>query len=416
MNRRTLMKSIVSLSLVSMAPGRGFAEMDADGLHGLLPARAEGEMDIHHIDTGRGNCTLIVGPDGTAIMIDAGAGNAPADTSSEERPNASQRAGVWQARYALRQVPSGRLDYFVTTHLHSDHMGDVAASSPMAARGLYRLTGVSDVDALMPIGVLIDRSYPHYGQTPPPDLPATANYLAYLESRVASGRTVEAAAVGSAEQIRLKDTVLYPDFSVRMLAANGRVWTGSGDAVEAHVPDLSRLPATDRPGENVLSVAMKFHYGKFSYFAAGDLCCDTEDGRLPWWDVETPVVRVAGRTEVAAADHHGYFDACGPEFVRSLDAQAFVIQAWDIGHPGTAQMQRMMGAWPGDKPHDVFATDLLPANALMNRRFAPQLKSRRGHVVVRVAKGGASYRILIVDSSQEVGAVTAAFGPYLSRG
>jgi hypothetical protein len=123
---------------------------------------------------------------------------------------------------------------------------------------------------------------------------------------------------------------------------------------------------------------------------------------LPWWDVETPVVRVAGRTEVAAADHHGYFDACGPEFVRSLDAQAFVIQAWDIGHPGTAQMQRMLGAWPGDKPHDVFATDLLPANALMNRRFAPQLKSRRGHVVVRVAKGGASYRILIVDSRKKL--------------
>jgi hypothetical protein len=38
----------------------------------------------------------------------------------------------------------------------------------------------------------------------------------------------------------------------------------------------------------------------------------------------------------------------------------------------------------------------------MNRRFAPQLKSRRGHVVVRVAKGGASYRILIVDSRKKL--------------
>jgi hypothetical protein len=131
--------------------------------------------------------------------------------------------------------------------------------------------------------------------------------------------------------------------------------------------------------------------------------------------MESPVARIAGRTEVAAADHHGYFDACGPEFVRALDAQAYVIPSWDIGHPGSAQLQRMLGAWSGKATHDVFATSMLPANELANRRFTPMMKSRRGHVIVRVAPGGDTYNIYVVDSGVENGNITAAFGPYHCR-
>ncbi len=391
--RRAVLHSFVSLSLASLMPSGAFALMNDPDLHRPLPARAHGELDIHHIDTGRGNCALIVGPDGTAMMIDAGNADVKTDTSGEPRPNSSHRPGEWMGRYALRQVPSGRLEYLVVTHLHTDHMG-----------------GVADVDALIPIKTLIDRGFPDYGHAQPPISPDTDTYLAYLRARQAQGRAVDKVIVGSERQIQL------PGLKLRSIAANGYVWTGTGEASETHLPDLRSLPATNRPGENVFSQAVRLTYGKFSYWNGGDLCCDTEDDRLPWWDTESPAVRVAGRTEVATADHHGYFDACGPAYVRSLDAQAYVVQAWDIGHPGPAPMQRMVGDWPGRKLHDVFVTDLLPANALMNRRFAPKLKSQSGHVVIRVANGGDSYRIFVVDSSQEVGDVTAVFGPYQCRG
>jgi len=390
MNRRALLKSMVSLALAGFAPGGSFA-MAAD-TGGPLPARADGELDIHHIDTGRGNCALIVGPDGTAMMIDAGIADVKAETSGEPRPDGSRRPGEWMGRYALRCVASGKLKYLVVTHLHADHMG-----------------GVPDVDALVPIETVIDRGYPDYGQAQPPVSPYTDTYLAYVKARRARGCAVEKAIVGSDRQI------LMPGLQVRSIAASGCVWTGAGEGSETHLPDLASIPLADRPGENVFSQAVRLSYGKFSYWNGGDLCCDTEDGRLPWWDTESPAVRVAGRTEVATADHHGYFDACGPEYVRSLDAQAYIVQAWDIGHPGSAQMQRMEDDWPGRTLHDVFVTDLLPANALMNRRFAPKLKSRNGHVVVRVAKGGESYRIFVVDSSRELGDVTAVFGPYRCR-
>ena len=40
-----------------------------------LPQWKEGYMDIHHINTGRGDCTFCILPDGTTLLIDAGENN-----------------------------------------------------------------------------------------------------------------------------------------------------------------------------------------------------------------------------------------------------------------------------------------------------------------------------------------------------
>ena len=409
-----------SLAVAAMAGGVMRSDT-ATEVGSPLPPRREGELDLHHIDTGRGNCTLIVGPDGTTLMIDAGASavgspNAGVATSSEARPDASRRAGEWQARYALQHCTSKKLDYMVITHVHPDHVGDVSAETPMAPSGGFHLTGVSDVDALMPITTLLDRGYPEYLPFAPPPGAFTTNYIVYLKHRVETARTVEKVKVGSTEQMKLRSAEKYPEFAVRMLAANGVIWDGKGDGTHTDFPSAQSLAPEDRPNENLSSVDLKLSYGKFSYFAGGDLSADTHDGRALWQDVESQVTKVAGRSEVAAADHHGYFDACGPEFVRNLDAQVYIVQAWDVGHAGASQLQRMLGAWGRGATHDVFALDVLPANELMNRRFTPMLKSRRGHVVVRVAPGGGSYRILVVDSTVENGNVRAVFGPYTCRG
>lgn len=406
--RRKLLKSVMYLSLASAVPGYACAAVVDSG---TLPIRRNGEMDIHHIDTGRGNCTLVIAPDGTSIMIDAGSSPA-AETSSELRPSAAMRPGQWQGRYAQRHVANSKLDYFIATHIHPDHVGDMLPDCPPSPSGSYRLTGVSDVDAITPISSVIDRAYPNFGDTHPPASAFADNYLAFLQHRVATGKNVAAAIAGSDQQIRCTQA---PVFKVRFLAGNGRVWTGTGESSTTQRPALDTLAQQDRPSENFYSLALRFTYGKFSYFLGGDLNCDTHDGRLPWADMESPVARIAGRTEVAAADHHGYFDACGPEFVRALDAQAYVIPSWDIGHPGSAQLQRMLGAWSGKATHDVFATSMLPANELANRRFTPMMKSRRGHVIVRVAPGGDTYNIYVVDSGVENGNITAAFGPYHCR-
>jgi len=382
-----------------------------------LPPRAEGELDLHHIDTGRGTCTLIVAPDGTTLMVDAGAAivSTPTleQTTCQAHPNDSRRPGEWQARYALRHSGQTQLDYFLATHIHQDHIGDLSAANPRANSGGYQLTGVSDVHELMPIAMHLDRGYPDYTSVAPPNAPFAKNYLAYLQHRMASKLPVAKVAVGSTQQIKLVHRPQrYRDFSVRILSATGTIWSGVGEQTHSLFPEhLSDNP----PGENRCSVALRLTYGRFSYFTGGDLTADTQDGRLPWQDVESPIAKIAGRTEVATADHHGYFDACGPEFVRNLDAQAYLIQAWDIGHPAPAQLQRMLGAWGKTATRDVFATDMLPATELINRRFTGEMKSRHGHIVVRVAAGGATYRIHILDSTIEDGPVLASVGPYTCR-
>ena len=63
-----------------------------------------GMLDIHHIDSGRGNATFILAPDGTTILIDCGASNDGPDESAPARPDGSRRPGEWVATYALRHA------------------------------------------------------------------------------------------------------------------------------------------------------------------------------------------------------------------------------------------------------------------------------------------------------------------------
>ncbi len=132
-------------------------------------------------------------------------------------------------------------------------------------------------------------------------------------------------------------------------------------------------------------------------------------------NVESPVAQVTGQVEVAMANHHGYFDACGPDFVRLLDARAYIIPSWHLSHPGQAQLQRLSGNWPDVAARDVFATEIVPGNRLLNERFIRQLRSSQGHVVVRFSPGGGSYEIQVLDSSRVTGPVTLNCGPYLCR-
>lgn len=412
MNRRQFSAACLAVS------GAAMLDQDLGAAPAMtLPTWSPGELDIHHIDTGRGNATFFVFPDATTMLLDCGAINDSLTVAAPPRPNASRLPGEWVACYARRHAPAAnrdRLDYLLVTHIHPDHMGDLPAGAVVPS-GSYLPTGASQVDSLMPIQKVIDRSYPNYGPWLPMHAPFATNYLAWLNARVRSGRIVESARVGSTEQIALRHSERFQDFSVRIVSANGNVWTGSGAESRSCFPDPRAIAAKDWPPENCFSTSIRLRYGKFSYYSGGDLNCDTHDGRLPWLDVESVVARAVGRTEVAVANHHAYFDCCGPQFVQSLDAQAYVIPAWHITHPGQAQIERLLGAWPGNKIRDVYATEMLPGNCLFNERWVNQVRSRRGHIVVRVAPGGDTYRIFTVDSSVEDGGVLANSGVYSCR-
>ena len=69
LDRRRFLQALLCASSALALPAAALAETL---IGSPLPPWREGNFDIHHIDTGRGNSTLLVLPDGTTLMIDAG--------------------------------------------------------------------------------------------------------------------------------------------------------------------------------------------------------------------------------------------------------------------------------------------------------------------------------------------------------
>jgi hypothetical protein len=84
-----------------------------------LPKWTPGTLDIHQINTGRGNAALLVLPDGTSLLLDAGDGGNPPPRGTAPRPDGSRPTGEWIARYVqamgLSAIDYGYLTHFTTT-------------------------------------------------------------------------------------------------------------------------------------------------------------------------------------------------------------------------------------------------------------------------------------------------------------
>jgi beta-lactamase superfamily II metal-dependent hydrolase len=411
MNRREFLQ--LAAVAATLGPVRAFADATLDPW-------TPGTLDIHHLAYGRGNSTFLLAPDGTTLLIDAGTTEDALDVSCAQRPNTSLRPGEWIAAYALRHMqPAGRreLDYALITHIHPDHLGDIGPENPSSPKGNYRLTGIMDVDALLPIRTLIDRAFPDYQDPQPQQAPFALNYINYVRSRQQRGESTQRIQPGSASQIHLtRNPSSFPTFEIRNLAANGEVWVpnahGNADQTRSLFPKLATLASADYPTENMGSIALRLSYGNFRYFTAGDLTSDTEESRESWRDVETPVARAAGPVDVAVADHHAFFDAVAPDAVRALQPRIWVIPSWYVGHPSIGPLRRMLSRqlYPGDR--DVYATCVMEANRLVNQLFMGKLRSLEGHIIVRVAPGGDSFRVIVTDNTDDQDRIKMIAGPF----
>jgi beta-lactamase superfamily II metal-dependent hydrolase len=361
---------------------------------------SRGTLDVHHINTGRGNATLFVLPDGTTLLVDAGDGGALPPRGTPPRPDASRPPAEWIARY-VRAMGVSAIDYGYVTHFHADHMG---AMAELAKR--------------VPVRVMVDRAWPDYA-FPAADhreftTPEFARYLELVRAGVVKPMRL---VPGRADQIVLvRDPGAYPEFEVRSIAANGEVWTGGPSAATRRVfPDLAGLSREDWPTENMSSLAIRVRYGALDYFTGGDIPGNVRPGYPDWQDVETEVARATGPVDVALLNHHGNRDSQNAFFVGALRPRVWILHVWSADHPGHDVLARLYSTrlYPG--PRDVFATNMIEANRIVIGPLLDQLASAQGHVVVRVAPGGASYRVIVLDDAAETYAVKAVHGPYDSR-
>ncbi len=169
--------------------------------------------------------------------------------------------------------------------------------------------------------------------------------------------------------------------------------------------------------ENPFSIVLKISYGKFQYYTGGDIP-GVPDYTQPYWrDIETPVAAVVGPVDVMTLDHHGNRDATNGAILRSLRPRVIVEQNWLSAQPGQEVVVRMASHefYPG--PRDVFATGMSEETRIAIGPIMDQIyKSYEGHVVIRVAPGGATYEVFVLNDRDEACEVIKRFGPYEAMG
>jgi hypothetical protein len=322
-------------------------------------------------------------------------------------------------------MPAGRspqLDYALITHFHSDHYGLVLEDSPLSKTSKYKLTGITEVGDLIPIGLILDRNYPAY------DYPTNLktfyaadatfqNYLAFVSAHTSSGK-MQAAMLqpGSNQQIRLKtNPSQYPNFQVRNVKTNATIWTGKGNQTFNYfAPDS--IFQNGKFNENPLSLGLKISYGQFDYFTGGDMTGLQGFGLPNWFDVETPVAKAVGRVEATTMNHHGNRDAMNENFVKTLAPQVVIQQVWCSDHPGQEVFHRLASEFLYPGPRDLFATGMHEETKVTyGPWFKNAYRSMQGHVVIRVMPGGNTFFVYILDDAKTERSVTGKYGPYVAR-
>lgn len=417
--QKILLSALILASLAAPA----WAQLDDAEIGAPFRTWRKGEMDIHHINTGRGESQLLILPDGTSLLVDmSGKTVERPPFSLPTRPDGSRPPGEWVARYVRRVLPQETrgIDYALISHFHGDHMGAIVEDSPLAENGAYRLSGVTEIAEHLPIAKVIDRAWPDYAYPRPIADRTVNNYRAFLAWQIRNaGMEVEQFQPGRADQLVLKhEPQAYPQFQIRNLYANGVLWTGRGDATRNLFPPVETWPGEDQPDENKLSIAFRVTYGPFDYFTGGDLSSINEETALAppaWGDVEPLVGMAAGPVDAMKANHHGSWDSNSIPFLAALRPRVIVIDSRAEGHPSVNTWRRMTSqrVWPGER--DIFVTNVSPATAVTTYGLANTAKSTQGHVVIRVAEGGASFRVFVLDDATEDMRVKAVFGPYASR-
>ena len=421
---------------------------DTPSVGKTIPAWVKGNLDIHFINTTHGECTFIILPDGTQILVDAaGAEQATGTVGSttnvgiRSRWDPTKESGFDCAAFIMEYIDkcmewtgNKTIDYVVDTHFHNDHYGAHLTKPVSTKSSTYRLQTLVKILESYPIGKLMDRGWPDY------DYPFNMMkyYKATSESSVYNWITavkwlnannnlnVEKFSAGSNTQMALKyDASTFSNCRIQNLSVNGDVWTGVGTGYTATFPELSKIVCASPPSvangdccpeENHESCTFKVSYGAFDYFAGGDLQYDGMSS-YSWKDIETVVAKACGVVDVMKADHHGVSNTNGYGYkdkawaMKHLSPTCWIVNSWTDGHPRQTTFEGVTGYLPN---LNVFITNSCSSQEAY-ANYSKCVKGRDGHIVVRVSNGGAKYSVYTLTDSDRKMTIKSISGPYTSR-
>ena len=232
-------------------------------------------LEIYWIDAEGGAATLIVSPAGQALLVDT-ANMTPDDRDAKRILAAAHQAGLTH------------IDFLLTTHFHSDHIG-----------ALQALAKLIPIDLYLDHGDSVELARPN----------VAAAYKAYQELSAGKRRILKAG-----DRIPLKGV------DVEVLMSAGQAITkplkGAGAKNPACADFKEHTPEQDP--DNDQSVGFLLKYGKFDFLTMGDLT----------WNYEQKLVcpnNLIGTVDLYQTTHHGLERSNSPQFVWAIQPTVAVM-------------------------------------------------------------------------------------------
>ena len=271
------------------------------------PPKPAGELQVHVLDVGQieGDSILIISPTGKSVLIDAG--------------DAGKGKVVLEA---LKRYKVERLDYFIATHPHPDHIG--AADEVMNA---IKVGAVIDngIDLSTPAPEAPPAKKGKGSKAPPPAPPKkktkTVNsfFDEYAAALKQSGAQYEKAQPGKKYDL-----------------GGGAILTVLAPSEPFFTKDHMKAGGNDT---NANSIVLRLDYGEFSMLFMGDAEAQTEQRLLGKdLDLKAKVIKIA---------HHGSKYATTEDFLKRAHPEAAIISdgAWNrYGHPAQVVLDRLKNA------------------------------------------------------------------------
>src|SRR6266446_132738 len=270
--------------------------------------KPSGELQVHVLDVGpiEGDSILIISPTGKAALIDTG------DTGKGKL-----------VLDALKRYQVERLDYFIATEPHSDHIG-----------------GADEVLNGVKVGTVIDNGVDL--STPAPEAAASPQ-----------GKGAKAKATPTPPPLKKGAVTAFFDKYQAAVKQSGAQYEkaqpgkkydlGAGAILTVIAPSEPFFTKEQmKAGGNEInanSIVLRLDFGDFSMLFMGDAEAQTEQ-RLLGKNLEL-------KANVLKVAHHGSKYATSEEFVKRVKPEAAIISdgAWNrYGHPAQVVLDRLKAA------------------------------------------------------------------------
>lgn len=238
-----------------------------------LPAASQ-TLDIYWIDAEGGAATLVVTPQGETVLMDAG------------WPGFDGRDPKRIANVLEYEVGKKRINYFLTSHFHTDHVG-----------GLPALAKLVPIDNFVDHGDSVEKDW-EKGK------PLWEKYLA-----VADGKRMT---VKPGDKLPVKGT----DFLI--VAARSKFLSKPlGKGKPNPLCAGAEMKEVDE-GENGKSVGFLVRVGKFEFLDLGDLSWNFEH------ELACPV-NLLGQIDLYQVTHHGMHMSGAPQHINAIQPRVAVM-------------------------------------------------------------------------------------------